>query len=390
MCLLTLLLCFIPLIPLSLLVLFALSDSSKQQSKPLMYGALFAFLSQLSSIGKGFQKVGVSGLPELTFRRTVLRQYASSVPWRTGFLMDVTGALFGLGALTILPISIAQPIFCNGLVLLALFSRFHLKEQLGLHEWFAICLCFGGTVLLAMTLVPRDWSHTDIRWIQVKLGLVMTFVLPLLVMLELGSRRAKTSNVDRSVIELLAGVQAGLCIGAGNASLATGLQSLSRSWIDHLHDDQALSLHYLCTGVFIVFGALLNASHPLFANRGYQHGRVVIISTIMAIVSMATGVFMGMFVLDEAWPTRQRVSLLRSFAFLLLFIGVITLNWQNILSLASTERVPIAAYPMAPSHRRNHSDPSTDVAQLSRGERKRTSSTDSPLNRVSGASESAA
>jgi hypothetical protein len=31
-------------------------------------------------------------------------------------MLDICGALFGLAALSILPISIAQPIFCNGLV----------------------------------------------------------------------------------------------------------------------------------------------------------------------------------------------------------------------------------------------------------------------------------
>ena len=161
--------CVIPVIPLSLLVLLALSDSAKQQQRPLVYGALFAFLSQLSSIGKGLQKVGVKNLPELSLRRAVLWQYAQSVPWRTGFMLDVTGAIFGLGSLTILPISIAQPIFCNGLVLLALYSHFYLKEQLGRREWAAISCCFAGTVLLATTLVPRDWNQTDIRWIQVAL-----------------------------------------------------------------------------------------------------------------------------------------------------------------------------------------------------------------------------
>ena len=43
-------------------------------------------------------------------------------------------ALFALAALTIVPISVAQPIFCNGLVLLALYSHFYLKEQLGRRD----------------------------------------------------------------------------------------------------------------------------------------------------------------------------------------------------------------------------------------------------------------
>ena len=79
-CLLTLLLCLVPTVPLALLVMMALSDSSRQQSKPLMHGAFFAFLSQLSSIGKGFQKVGVkNGLPELSLRRAVLERSGATL-----------------------------------------------------------------------------------------------------------------------------------------------------------------------------------------------------------------------------------------------------------------------------------------------------------------------
>ena len=98
---------------------------------PLAYGAVFAFLSQLSSIGKGMQKVGVQNLPELSLRWPVVKQYIMSLAWRNGMLLDISGACFGLAALTIVPISVAQPIFCNGLVLLALYSHFYLKEQLG-------------------------------------------------------------------------------------------------------------------------------------------------------------------------------------------------------------------------------------------------------------------
>ena len=100
----------------------------------LAYGSAFAFMAQMSSIGKGLQKVGVSTLPELSLRPAVILQYLSCPTWRNGFLLECLGALFALAALTIVPISVAQPIFCNGLVLLALYSHFYLKEQLGRRD----------------------------------------------------------------------------------------------------------------------------------------------------------------------------------------------------------------------------------------------------------------
>jgi len=245
----------------------------------------------------------------------------------------VCGAIFGLISLTILPISIAQPIFCNGLVLLALYSHVWLDEHLGRREWVSIALCFVGTVLLAVTLVPRDWRNTDIRWIQVKLSLAMLVALPSLVVLELGGRSAKRNSADSSSVELLAGLQAGMCIGVGNAAIATGLQSTSRSWRAHLNSSSPtphMRAHLALSAAFVLCGAALNGAHPIFANRGYQQGRVLLISTYTSLVSMGTGVFIGIVVLDESWPSAPRMSLLRQFSFLLLFWGVLTLNGHRL------------------------------------------------------------
>ena len=253
-------------------------------------GAMFAFLSQLSSIGKGLQKVGVQTLPELSCQPQILYQYLSSNTWRSGLLLDIAGALCGLASLTILPISVAQPIFCNGLVLLACYSHFYLKEQLARREWRAIGLCFSGTIMLAVTLVPRDWTRTRVGWLQVKLFVVLLMVLPLICACEMGIRRAKRARgvpnrgPNRSAIELLVGLQAGLCIGVGNASLASGLQSTSRSWIDHVARElngsdidqpntepwpldtpwpPGVWLHLVCAGAFAVVGSacLTHARH---------------------------------------------------------------------------------------------------------------------------------
>jgi drug/metabolite transporter (DMT)-like permease len=78
--------------------------------------------------------------------------------WLRGLALDVVGALLGLVALGMLPVSVAQPIFCNGLVLLALFAHFYLRERLQWIEWSAVACCFVGTLLLATTLTPLDYS----------------------------------------------------------------------------------------------------------------------------------------------------------------------------------------------------------------------------------------
>ena len=49
---------------------------------------------------------------------------------------------------------------------------------------------------------------------------------------------------------------------------------------------------------------------------------------------MATGVLMGVGVLDEAWPAQPLMSMLRSLAFVFIVGGVCSLNCDNIKQLA--------------------------------------------------------
>ena len=122
----------------------------------LLIGVGLAFLAQISQIGKGLQKEAAAGMPPLSGK--TVGQYFTNAAWLRGISLDCTGAIIGLVALGMLPISIAQPIFCNGLVLLALFAHFYLKERLAGLEWAAVALCFVGTLLLAFTLSPTNWD----------------------------------------------------------------------------------------------------------------------------------------------------------------------------------------------------------------------------------------
>ena len=122
----------------------------------LLIGVGLAFLAQISQIGKGLQKEAAAGMPPLSGK--TVGQYFTNAAWLRGIGLDCTGAIIGLVALGMLPISIAQPIFCNGLVLLALFAHFYLKERLAGLEWAAVALCFVGTLLLAFTLSPTNWD----------------------------------------------------------------------------------------------------------------------------------------------------------------------------------------------------------------------------------------
>ena len=166
------------------------------------WGILFAILSMSSQIGKGLQKDAVKSLPELTCaKKDVVVAYLTNKRWMLGLVVDLFGAVMGLLSLGTLPISIAQPIFCSGLALLAVFSFFYLGERLGAVEWVGVAVCVGGVTGLALTLEETDWTQVDFSALQLRLGIALLLVPVVLVVLEAAAARAKKEPTNVVAVE---------------------------------------------------------------------------------------------------------------------------------------------------------------------------------------------
>ena len=100
------------------------------------------------------------------------------------------------------------------------------QEPLSRTEWLAVGICFLGTMMLSCTLEPTDWATVQLSWMLSKMVASMALMLVALPALELVSRKAKQAQAT-SLVELCTALQAGLCVGVGNAGIAGGLQALS-------------------------------------------------------------------------------------------------------------------------------------------------------------------
>lgn len=114
-------------------------------------GVLITVASALFyNVGFVLEKRGLGHLPDVHARRIVhlLRSVASSPAWLVGFASMLVGLALQIVALSLVPISVVQPIFVSGIVLLLVLSHLALGEHLGRREWSGV-----GTVGIALLLI---------------------------------------------------------------------------------------------------------------------------------------------------------------------------------------------------------------------------------------------
>ncbi len=122
-------------------------------SHHLATGVLVSIVSALLyNVGFVLEKHGLEDLPPVHARRIVhlATTLLSSPVWVIGFCSMLGGLALQVLALSLAPISVVQPIFVSGIVVLLVLSHVTLKERLGPREWAAIALV--ATALLCISL----------------------------------------------------------------------------------------------------------------------------------------------------------------------------------------------------------------------------------------------
>ena len=294
------------------------------------WGILFAILSMSSQIGKGLQKDAVKSLPELTCaKKDVVVAYLTNKRWMLGLVVDLFGAVMGLLSLGTLPISIAQPIFCSGLALLAVFSFFYLGERLGAVEWVGVAVCVGGVTGLALTLEETDWTQVDFSALQLRLGIALLLVPVVLVVSRRPPRgRREPTNVvasrcSRGRRRGSASAPATRAWARGCTSLGLGGATEGRPVLADASSSPASSRRRRTPSSSTAASRTAASSSSAYAT----------------LVSMLMGVLMGVAVLGEPWPSDPARSMMRIFG--IVAIGIPSLlNAPELRKLGASKRSP--------------------------------------------------
>jgi drug/metabolite transporter (DMT)-like permease len=276
------------------------------------------------NVGTAFQKSAAVRLPKISFppKRKTLHAFVTNRAWMTAFLITVASEGCFLAAAANAPISLVQPILGTGLIVLAGFSVFYLNEKLSTGEWIGVF-----TLIIGLALLGGSAERGEIRGLEaISWGRLVGLTVVLLGFV-VAARVIELRRPGRFSIELVLGAASGVMIGIG--ALFT----------------RVMMLEFKAGNV--VFGILLAAvvsgsglSGMITQQGGFQRGRAITVTAILAVLNKVIAIFGGMFALGEVLPENAVKQGLRITALAALLAGTVLLARFNKQESASAAEEP--------------------------------------------------
>lgn len=230
--------------------------------------------------------------------------------WLGGGLLLFLGLGYEVVAFAVLPLTVAQPVFAVGLVLLVAFAVWFLDERLTPREWTSVALFVLATVLIGLSASPAGEPTADATligtltapWTMLALC-APAFVIAALVWL-VGDRRAGGRHARR-LAGVAYGIGAGACAGLAEAGI------------------RGISIVYADTGSV---GAVLESPYPLLTigfaaialgqlQVALQRCRIAIVAVVLTVIGRMYLIVSGAVLFDEGWPSEPGPFLLRTAGF---------------------------------------------------------------------------
>ena len=262
----------------------------------LLLAVVLAILSfSLKNVGYALQKKGVDRIrASRAGKRQRIRDYLTNATWLIGQLFPFAGMALLIAAYAFGPISTLMPLMGVGLIVLALFCRFYLKETIRPLEWLAIGLTVIGLALVNYPAGgiggPPVLELSDMAENLKRSGSLLFLLIPNLIMAVLLVYSALSSwRHSGSLFGVGAGIVGGTAL-IFQKPMSVGLRILiSGGPVEHL--GTAL------LGTFLMI--TLSFFAIAFANIGYNHGRGVLVAPLYSVFQMLFPTVGGMIIYGE-------------------------------------------------------------------------------------------
>ena len=258
-------------------------------------------------LGYSFQKKGASKLLGVQFGLKTLSRYLNTTRWTIGIVYTVTGTALIILALRLGPISTVQPLLGSGLIFIVLFSKFYLKEQINKLDYVAIFLVVAGVIFLGLST-----SRTDINIAHYEPKRLFGYMVLILVIIAL---------IQLFLAVVFSGkkkdIRYGIFSGVFYAFASLFIRAMFNA------NQNFPQSNFLWFIPLAVASALLGLS---LIQKGFYHGRAVIVVVFNDIVNQLTVISGGIFCFKERMPADPLRFTIKICSFVLIIAGSIILS----------------------------------------------------------------
>lgn len=230
----------------------------------------------------------------------LLRYTYTNWLWLSGVIVLLTGVVVQVKALTLLPLSVAQPIFVASLVFILFYAAVFFRERLTGREWGSLGVFGLATVIVGISNGRHEVLTTSVAGPVMLATVVVPGVLICVAVLVVGDRRTFGRHTRP-----LAGVAYG--IGSG---LSLGISELSLKGVAAIYNTHGLAdaaygtpYSYVAVGMAVLGLAQLQI--------GFQRCRLSVVVAVFTVTAKTQLVFLGPLLYKESWPTDRLLLLLR-------------------------------------------------------------------------------
>ncbi len=300
--------------------------------------AIAAVSAVLTGTGTVVEKVALRRLPEIHARHfwAMLRTLCSSQQWLWGCACLLGGLVCQGLALSLAPISVAQPVFASGIVLLLVLSHFVLRDRLRPVEWFALATIVIALVLLGLSIDTRvDHAGGPARLAYFLCAAIPTSVVGLVVFV-IADRAHASERRFRHLRGPLFGVAAGLLYGVAGLGLKSAATYVQRWGLMG-------SVPHLITSPDLYVLAVTMATGLVLFQTGLQRCSAAVVSPVNIVTSTAYVIAVGTVLFNEHLPTSAGPLGLRIAGFAGVVVGLVTLAVSGERDEKSVEDLESAA-----------------------------------------------
>lgn len=257
----------------------------------MILGVVFALVTTLAYNGSFvLQKHALGSLPPLNPRRPMRAVWvlATSPRWLAGFTLMLSGLATQLGALSRIPLTVAQPVFSSGIAFLLLLTVVVLRERLTGRESIGLAAIVAGVVCVVASLSSRtDTAGKGGHALTVLAVAIPSIVLGLTIFIAAG----RATGTD-----LLYGLAAGLVYGV----VGLIMKGLSAS-IDY-HGGPIRLVTSVLVSPYLYLAAPVMVTGMLVFQISLQRCRASIVAPVSSVVSTLYTVTAGTVVFGEHLP----------------------------------------------------------------------------------------